>query len=335
MVAKPTPDAANTSCSLAMLRRGANLAPPALDELVVNADDDAVVTLLSNLLGIPENLTDVPLESSRISYSANVKHTFYYLFQKEGIVANKDQLLYRQNEQYQPQTIRNTLPILLGISSDERYQLEARLRIARRELRINTKLLNEASDFIDTSHEKAISLLSEAQAVGVVRLLSPVQKGDDIVQILREALKWKPETIPEEYSGRISAIESSLSELRENRQQLETKLEIARQFSLKAEGYASEADEQRDRLSSIKALPKNPRTGEWQWPFSEHNLGMSTPIAEALLNELRSLDEEIRMVYGDRPKLEAYMLEQKEAIHLLAEQIRNEGIGAVRCDSRK
>ena len=81
-----------------MLRRGANLAPPALDELVVNADDDAVVTLLSNLLGIPENLTDVPLESSRISYSANVKHTFYYLFQKEGIVANKDQLLYRQNE---------------------------------------------------------------------------------------------------------------------------------------------------------------------------------------------------------------------------------------------
>jgi hypothetical protein len=57
------------------------------------------------------------------AYDANVKHTFYYLFQKQGLVANKDQLFYRQNEQFQPQAIRDTLPILLGVSSHDRYEL--------------------------------------------------------------------------------------------------------------------------------------------------------------------------------------------------------------------
>jgi hypothetical protein len=322
LVAKPTPAAKHTSCSVAMLRRGNHIIPPEFDELVVNSDDDAVVTILSDLLGIPENRTDVALEHSRLSFSANVKHTFYYLFQKQGIVANPDQLLYRQNEQYQPQTIRDTLPILLGATSDDRYELEARLRTARRDLRLITKLLDEARDFIDTSYNKAVSLLSEAKTVGIVESLRPVERVEDVVEILREVLKWKPEAVPAEDSGRISEIENSLSDLRERRQQVERKLDTARQFSKKADGYASEADEQKDRLASIKALPRDPKTGEWQWPFVEHNLGMSTPIAEALLAELRSLDKEIQIVHGDRPKLEAYMVEQNEAIRLLTEQIR-------------
>jgi chaperonin cofactor prefoldin len=322
LVAKPTPAAEYTSCTKAMLRRGKNLTPPEFEELAVNSDDDAVVTTLSNLLGIPENRTSVALEHSRPSYPANVKHSFYYLFQKQGIVANKDQLLYRQNEPHQPQTIRDTLPILLGATSADQYELEARLRTARRDLKLNAKLLDEDRDFVDTLYNKVISLLSEAKAVGIVKPLGTVGTADDILEILRQLSKWKPGAIQEEDTGRISELESSLSELRENRQEIERKLETARQFSEKAGGYTSEANEQRDRLSSIKALPKNPKTGEWQWPFCEDNLGISSPIAEALLAELQSLEEEIRMVVGDRPKLEAYMVEQKEAIRLLAEEIR-------------
>ena len=69
---------------------GVRTPPASFKELAVNSDDDAVVTLLSRLLGIPENRTDIALEHSRDSYDVNVKHTFYYLFQKQGLVANKD-----------------------------------------------------------------------------------------------------------------------------------------------------------------------------------------------------------------------------------------------------
>lgn len=324
MVAKPTPKPGAASCSLAVLRRGSNITPPNFEELVINADDDAVVNTLSNLLGIPENKTEVALEHSRPSFSANIKHTFYYLFQKQGIVANKDQLLYRQNEQQQPQAIHDTLPILLGITSDDRYELVAKLRAARRELKLNTKLLHEARDFIDTTYNKGVSLLSEAKTVGIIGASVLAQNANDIIKILREAMKWKPEAIPAEESGRIVGLENSLSELRKQRQELERKLDTARQFSKEAAGFTSEADEQRSRLHSIKALPKNPISGEWQWPFCEQNLGLSKPIAEALLGELQSLEDEMQIVVGERPKLEAYLVEQQEAIRLVAEEIRNQ-----------
>lgn len=282
-------------------------AAPSFEELAVNSDDDAVVTLLSRLLGIPENRTDVALEHSRDSYDANVKHTFYYLFQKQGLVANKDQLLYRQNEQFQPQAIRDTLPILLGVSSHDRYELESKLRLAQRDLRLNAKLLEQARDAIDTSHEKAIGLYSEAKAVGVIDDTAADTTANGIIEILRSALGWKPEKIPEDDGSRISRLEEELGQLRKERREAQARIDAARQFSKRAGGYESEATEQLDRLSSIKALPKNPDTGEWQWPFSAQNLAMESPVATVLLNELASLDAELRIATGQRPKLDAYL----------------------------
>lgn len=309
LIAKPTPPGGGASCSTAMLRRGIKLHAPSFQELAINSDDEAVVSLLSRLLGIPENRTEVALEHSRDSYDANVKHTFYYLFQKQGLVANKDQLLYRQNEQFQPQTIRDTLPILLGVSSHDRYEIDSKLRIAQRELRLNAKLLEQARDAIDTSREKAIGLYSEAKAVGVIGSAAADINADGIIEALKAALSWRPEATPDDDGSRISHIEEELSQLRKNRREAQDRIDATRQFSKRASGYKSEATEQVYRLASIKALPKNPDTGEWQWPFSEQNLALESPIATALLNELQSLDAELRIAIGQRPKLDAYLSE--------------------------
>lgn len=307
LVAKPTPPEGGASCSTAMLRRGTDLQAPSFGELTVNSDDDAVVTLLSRLLGIPENRTDVAIEHSRDSYDANVKHTFYYLFQTHGLVANKDQLLYRQNEQYQPQAIRDTLPILLGVSSHDCYELKSKLRVAQRELRLNAKLLEQARDAIDTSHEKAITLFSEAKAVGVIDDADAGTNAGAIITALRSAQFWKPEKMPNDDGSRISRLEEELVQLRKDRREVQARIDAARQFSRRAGGYESEAAEQLDRLASIKALPKNPDTGEWQWPFSERNLALESPVATVLLKELASLDAELRIATGQRPKLDAYL----------------------------
>lgn len=326
LVAKPTPRGGGASCSTAMLRRGPNLQPPAFGELVENSDDEAIVSLLSRLLGIPENRTVVAIEQSRDSFDANVKHTFYYLFQKQGLVANKDQLFYRQNESFQPQAIRDTLPILLGVSSHDRYELDAKLRIAQRDLRLNTKLLEQARDAINTSHEKAISLYSEAKAVGVLDGTVDGANTDGIIGILRSALMWKPETIAEDDGSRISALEHDIESLRKDRGDVQNRIDAARRFSKRASGYESEATEQLDRLSSIKALPKNPDTGEWQWPFSERNLALESPVATVLLNELKSLDAELRVATGQRPKLDAYQKGLDDELRVVSGAIREKEI---------
>lgn len=310
LIAKPTPPSGGATCSTVMLRRGTQLSAPEFNQLTVNTDDASIVELLSRLLGIPENRTDVALEHSRDTFDANVKHTFYYLFQKQGLVANKDQLFYRQNEQFQPQAIRDTLPILLGVSSHGRYELEAKLRSAQRDLRINNKQLEQARNAVDTSHEQGVGLHSEARTVGIIGNTDGSPNAEGIIDALRLALLWKPETVLNDDDGsRISRLEEELSRLRQDRRDAQARIDAARQFAKRAGGYESEAVEQIDRLASIKALPKNPDSGEWQWPFSERNLALDSPIAAVLLNELESLDKELRIATGQRPKLEAYLTE--------------------------
>ncbi len=326
LVAKPTPTAGGASCSTAMLRRGSQLEAPSFEELAVNTDDTAIVELLSRLLGIPENRTDVAFAHSRDSYDANVKHTFYYLFQKQGLVANKDQLFYRQNEQFQPQAIRDTLPILLGVSSNDRYELESRLRTAQRDLRINSKQLEQARHAVDTSHEQAIGLYSEGRTVSVISHIDGNPNAEEIINALRSALSWKPETVPNDDGSRVSLLEEELSQLRQDRRDAQTRIDAARQFAKRAGGYESEAAEQIDRLASIKALPKNPESGEWQWPFSERNLALESPVGAVLLNELESLDKELRIATGQRPKLEAYLIELADKADGIAATIKQKEV---------
>jgi hypothetical protein len=70
LVAKPSPGPGHSSCSTAMVRRGSDIPIPEFDDLAINDDDDGVEALLSGLLGIPENKTDVSIESSRAAVSS-------------------------------------------------------------------------------------------------------------------------------------------------------------------------------------------------------------------------------------------------------------------------
>lgn len=322
LILKPTPKPGNASCSQVMLRRGINLTAPAFEDLLLDTEDDTVVNILSALLGIQDNEVTFPPESGRSSYSVNIKHTHYYLFQKQGIVANKDQLLYRQNETFHPTTIKETLPLLLGVDSKERFQLEAKLRQARRDLRLFIKQYDEARYILDSSLKRGLSLISEAKVFGIIKQSAVAENAEEMLILLQEALKWKPNALPEEDNKRVRIAEDDLSELRKKRKETERKYEGAVLYAQKSEGFAKEASEQIDRLLSIKSLPKNSESGEWQWPFAEKNLSMSTPIADALLKELNTLEREMRIVSGDRPKLDAYIVELQNDIRSISEQIK-------------
>lgn len=289
---------------------------------MVNSDDDAVVTLLSRLLGIPENRTDVSLEHSRNSFKANIKHTYYYLFQKQGLVANKDQLFYRQSESFQPQVIRDTLPILLGVSSNDRFELDNRLRQAKRDLKIKEKRLANAQNSIDASYEQTLSIYSEAVTVGLVEKLGPNAEYEAMIQALRQVSAWQPRIVPKENGEQIFELNENLKLLRKERRHAQDRFDAARQFSKRSSGYLEEAKEQLVRLQSINALPKNPNTGEWQWPFAEENLSLESPISKVLLQEVKSLHTELEITLEQSPKLEAHIAEMSLNVRQFSLAIR-------------
>jgi hypothetical protein len=114
--------------------------------------------------------------------------------------------------------------------------------------------------------------------------------------------------------------------LRGGRREAQARLDAARQFAKRTDGFESEVAEHRDRLASIKAFPKNPQTGKWQWPFSEENLGLGSPIAKVLLAELASLDTEMSIVAGQRPRLATYLNDQQERVQALVDAIKTKEV---------
>ena len=202
-VAKPNPKPGRVQCSLAMLLRGAQIKTPDFEELAHNGGDELVQEVLSSMLGIPETKTAVPERSSRVSYSVNVKHTTYYLFQKQGLVASKDLLFYRQSEEHLPQAIRDTFAVLFGISQLADMETEANRRATQRELRIATKELRSAEEAEDALDTKGVGLLAEARAVGIPFGSTPATDvpectgpDSDLVASLRQVLSWRPGSQP-------------------------------------------------------------------------------------------------------------------------------------------
>lgn len=313
LVAKPAPQPGAYQCSTAMVRRGKHVSPVPYSALEANMDDDAVVSILSRLLGITENRTDIAENESRQAFKVNIKHTFYYLFQKQGLVANRDQLFYRQSEQFILQALRDSWPILFGAISDDQFELASKLREAKRNLAIQAKKYAEAEAILGIANHTARRLYSEATEIGLFTDSTP-ESETDVMERLRSTEAWTPEAIPEDNTSQIQALEMETLELRQTRKKLKLQLQAADQFSNRASGFQDEASEQRARLASIFALPRDRVSQEWQWPFSEMQLGMENPIADSLLNELTRLEEELHAAAGQQPRLEEHRSRLRESI---------------------
>lgn len=324
MIAKPAPASNAASCSKAMIKRGAEVEPPPFGELQQNADDNTVISLLSELLGIPTNRTQVPLDQSRDSYDATIKHTYFYLFQKQGIIANKEQLFYRQNEQFMAQAIKDTLPILFGVVPDNRLELELKLRTVKRDLKIAAKQLAEASQFREQLNVRALGLLSEAQLVGILDRGVAPETTDEALTILSELIKWKPAHIPDEDTHLIVELEDDIDAIRKERSTVNEQLRATQLFAEKENGFTTEAKEQKSRLESIRALPRELEAGEWQWPFAPENLDLDSPIAKSLLGELASLDQELKAVEAERPHLEGFIQKLEQQLLELNQRLRSQ-----------
>lgn len=327
-VAKPNPKPGQIQCSLAMVLRGRQIRIPEFEELKHNGGDELVHELLSSLLGIPETKTPVPERSSRTGYSVNVKHTTFYLFQKQGLVASKELLFYRQAEEHLPQAIRDTFAVLFGISNVGDMETEANRKATQRELKMAQKELKLAQETEDALDSRGIGLLAEARTVGIP--FSNVHPRDalgtdgaesDLVLSLREVLSWRPGQVALMAESAMAKLQARRSSLRSERRQVLDQISATQRYVKGASDFQTEAQEQRSRLESINALPRA-SNGTWQWPFLREEDARMDGIAQALTAELASLDSELEHVGGARPRLDEHLAKLTNRSSNLKESIR-------------
>lgn len=327
-VAKPNPKPGKVQCSLAMVLRGGEIRTPNFEALKHNGGDELVQEVLSSLLGIPEAKTPVPERSSRTGYSVNVKHTTFYLFQKQGLVASKELLFYRQAEEHLPQAIRDTFAVLFRISNMGYMEAEANRRATQRELKIAQRELRVAQETEATLDTRGLGLLAEVRAAGIPfsnPAASNASGGNgtesDLVAALREVLTWRPDQNALLADSEMANLQARRARLRAERRQVQDQIIAVQRYVKGASDFQTEVQEQRSRLESINALPRS-RNGAWQWPFLSEADARMDGIAQALLAELSSLDKDLENVGGARPRLDEHLAQLTDKASRLREEIR-------------
>jgi hypothetical protein len=304
-IAKPAPSANATQQSQCYLQVGSNVVLPSLAELELNSNDAAVISTLSRLAGITPNLHTPPTAASRNELEATIRHTIYYLFQGQGLIANKDLLFHRQVEEYIPQTIKDTLPYFLGAVNPERVALEHELRLAQRRLKMAQRDFAEAQFMATDQLNRGQSLLTELKQVGVVAPEIAARTSEEIISLLQGAMNWAPSNAPPKEQTRVPQLRSEVDNQREQFRNIQGQIEAAETFQRGSRLYASEAGQQVMRLESIGLF--SAIDGPHQCPVCSSDVSATLPSVAALTDSLRRLELDLAQVEREQPRLREYI----------------------------
>ena len=233
-----------------------DIATPSLEELEHNTSRGALRDYLGGLLGLEDNLNQPALGQTRHALSASFVHSLFYCFQGQGEIANPDILFHRQNREWMPQTIRDTLPYFLGAQGADDLRRREELVERRRELRRLNQRLRAAEAERSAGLDRAGALLAESVDVGLL-----VERPDvpDLASARLELRRVLDNPI-----AMAQAVESGgeFDRLRDRRRQLSDQVRdlgeqvrALEQFADADHSHAAELTEQHARLASIGLIP--------------------------------------------------------------------------------
>lgn len=304
-IAKPAPAPNAVQQSQCFLKVGSAIVLPPLAELQVNSNDDAVVSTLSKLVGITPNIFTAPQTSSRRDLEATIRHTIYYLFQGQALIANKDLLFHRQVDEYIPQTIKDTLPYFLGAVNPQRIALEHELRLAQRQLKLAQRDLQEAQSIVADQLRRGQALITELRQVGVLAADVNAQTSDEIIVALQSSLKWSPSAAPRRDGDQIPDLRREVDTLRATFRAVQAQIEASEAFQRGSLLYSSEAGQQIMRLESVGLFNGIPEPH--QCPLCSSEVSQTLPSVADLTQSLQRLESELAQVEREKPRLTEYI----------------------------
>ncbi|MGN4561105.1 DUF3732 domain-containing protein [Bacillus cereus group sp. MYBK5-2] len=303
-IAKPSPGIAGNTQSQVYFEIANHIEIPEMSTLIPNTNDDGINDYLTRQIGISPNLHSPAENTTRDALEANFRHSKFYLFQKQSIVANEQLLFHRQSEPFIPQAIKDTLPYFLGVVREDHLRIENILKVEKRELKLLKKKLKEAELISGDGISKAKGLLGEAQELGLINDYVESKSLSDCINTLKSVEKFSPDN---------AFINNDLlSELYEKRKKtikviksLNDKIHSAKVLSLEINGYSNEIIEQKSRLESIGLFEENdnPHT----CPLCLSELVNEQPTIESMNNSLHQLDLSLSTVNKEKPYLDNYL----------------------------
>ena len=303
-LARRSPDQGEKTSPDVYLERGRVIEVPPAEALRKNITVDAVEPLLGALIGISEN-EHRPPGPTRDALEANIRHALLFCFQDQNDIDSKRRLFHRQDEDFIPQAIKDTLPYFLGAVDEDALLKQSLLDQARRQLRQLERRLRDGRGAEIEEFPRGRRLLEEAQQVGLISDRVHVLD-DELLETLKAATA--DDRAPATFIGADG--EEVLATLRAERQALRERLTLineeirtTRSFAFDSNGYLREAAEQRARLSAI-GLVKGKDHDSHHCPVCQSSLETPTPVTAQLQQSLATLNSQLEAVQAENPRLQ-------------------------------
>ncbi|RGC53347.1 DUF3732 domain-containing protein [Absiella sp. AM29-15] len=307
-IARKNPKVGKQTTNACYVEIGKEILIPENKDFEANDTVEGVEELISKRLKINENLNIPPEGQTRGALAANIRHALYYCFQFQDEIAARSFLFHRQAEPFITQSIKDTLPYFLGIVNEKALELENERMIIKRKLAIEKRKLDELEMLQGGGMKKALTLISEAKAVGLLSSKEDydIDNFDEIFYVLSSIEEWKPKSVEVIGMDKISYLQNQLDSLQTELVEINEDIFFAKSFNGETEGFSTEAEHQKLRLSSIGLFDKlNFDPGHC--PLCSNVLTNPIPEVDMIKTAIEKLDANIKNVSKEKPKLRKHI----------------------------
>jgi len=306
---------------------------PKFEEIETNSNLTGLKEFLTRKINIAENL-QVADNNTRDSLEINFKHSRFYCYQPQTLIAQRDYLFFNQTEPFVPQAIKDSLPYFLGAIREDSLIIEQEIASKKRDLNRLLRTKNEAEKIYSEGASKAFSLIEEAKQIGILNKELDVEDIKSALVVLEGIKDWENDNRESNAKGENSA----LKELIEKRNlikgelgKLEDTISATESFVKTNFSYSEEVQQQKLRLEHIGLFIESEDGTLNVCPLCDNELKTEIPSVLAINNSLRELSNNLNDTVREKPRLTKYLTglnKQREELQEEVLKIEN-GINAL------
>lgn len=304
---------------------------PELTSLNNNSDINTLKDFFTKKLFIAE-FTNTPETGTRAALTVNFKHSRFYSFQPQDLIAQRNYLFYNQTDNYAAQSIKDTLPYFLGVLREDTLRLEQEISAKKRELTKYERELKEFERLKQDGSQKIFELVEEAKQLNLLPVDKIIVDESAALEALKEVLNWENSLteVPEGDNENLKKLIEEKNELSKELSLINDDIKAVKAFINQTSDYSVEASQQKARLESIKLFGET-EAELHSCPLCSQNIETEIPSINAINHSLIHLSENLTTTISERPKLAEYVeklaLNQENIKKQI--EIKNNGIKAI------
>lgn len=290
-----------------------DLAPESLpipwEALRATTDVEGLKLALSGQLGMPPHVVEEGGARTR-EFDVHIRHALFYNFQSQDEIASRRVLFHRQQEQFVPRTLRDTIPYFLGAYDDRWYAQRQELRRLQSQADRLEARLREAKQLASGSLGRGMELLAEARELGLTEAIPNELSDTAVIEEIARVSRATLGDLPAAPTSDLGRLERQRAQLLGESREVRVELDALRDFLAGHGTFQGELGDQVGRLEMIRVFEEG--LARPRCPVCDSEVEEGDSLALVLQNRLVELRERLNSVNAERPQLVEYHSDLEE-----------------------